>query len=105
VPPSPPPARAPVAALPEPVWPLIESGTVKPVIDRVLPLGAAPEAHRLMESSTHVGKVPLQVCAGVRQWFVGVQPVVADGGAEMCRAAVRLVAQTSTTVSFGWVFF
>jgi NADPH:quinone reductase-like Zn-dependent oxidoreductase len=50
-----------VAAVREHVWPLIENGTVKPVIDRVLPIEAAPEAHRLMESSTHIGKILLQL--------------------------------------------
>jgi putative PIG3 family NAD(P)H quinone oxidoreductase len=50
-----------VASVREHVWPLIESGVVKPVIDRVLPLADAGEAHRLMESSTHIGKILLQV--------------------------------------------
>ncbi len=39
------------------VWPLIEAGTVRPVIDRVLTLDDATEAHRLVESSEHIGKV------------------------------------------------
>ena len=43
------------------VWPLIESGAVRPVIDRVLTLGDAAEAHRLMESSEHIGKILLRV--------------------------------------------
>jgi NADPH:quinone reductase-like Zn-dependent oxidoreductase len=34
---------------------------VKPVVDRVLPLAEAPEAHRLMESGTHIGKILLRV--------------------------------------------
>ncbi len=41
------------------VWPLIESGKVKPVIHQVFPAGQAAEAHALMESSTHVGKIVL----------------------------------------------
>ncbi len=41
------------------VWPAIESGDVSPVIDRVLPLDAVADAHRLMESSEHVGKILL----------------------------------------------
>ncbi|MDT7539595.1 MAG: hypothetical protein QOI82_3180 [Actinomycetota bacterium] len=41
------------------VWPAIESGEVQPVIDRVLPLDAVVEAHQLMESSSHVGKILL----------------------------------------------
>jgi putative PIG3 family NAD(P)H quinone oxidoreductase len=43
------------------VWPQLESGAVKPVIDRVLSLDDAAEAHRLMESSEHIGKVLLRV--------------------------------------------
>jgi putative PIG3 family NAD(P)H quinone oxidoreductase len=42
------------------VWPLIESGQVRPIIDRVLPLADAAEAHRLLESSEHIGKVLLR---------------------------------------------
>jgi putative PIG3 family NAD(P)H quinone oxidoreductase len=43
------------------VWPLIESGAVHPVIDRILTLDDAAEAHRLVESSEHIGKVLLRV--------------------------------------------
>ena len=43
----------------ENVWPLIESGQVRPVIDRVLPLDRAADAHRVVEASEHVGKVLL----------------------------------------------
>ena len=43
------------------VWPLIESGDVAPVIDRILPLDDAAAAHQLVESSQHIGKVVLQV--------------------------------------------
>lgn len=43
------------------VWPMIESGAVRPVIDRVLALEDAAEAHRLVESSEHIGKVLLRV--------------------------------------------
>jgi putative PIG3 family NAD(P)H quinone oxidoreductase len=46
-----------VAAVLAGVWPAIESGDVQPVIDRVLPLGDVAEAHRLMESSEHIGKI------------------------------------------------
>ncbi|KAF4529838.1 hypothetical protein B566_EDAN018333 [Ephemera danica] len=42
------------------VWPLIEAGRVKPVIHAVFPAAAAAQAHALMESSTHVGKIVLQ---------------------------------------------
>ncbi len=43
------------------VWPMIEAGTVRPIIDRVLTLDDAPEAHRLIDSSEHIGKVLLRV--------------------------------------------
>jgi putative PIG3 family NAD(P)H quinone oxidoreductase len=43
------------------VWPLLESGAVKPVIDRVFPLTEAAEAHRYMESGSHIGKIVLAV--------------------------------------------
>jgi len=45
----------------EHVWPLIEAGKIKPVIYKTFPLEGAAEAHALMESSTHVGKIVLQV--------------------------------------------
>ncbi len=41
------------------VWPLLEAGRVKPVIHQVFPAARAAEAHALMESSTHVGKIVL----------------------------------------------
>ena len=43
------------------VWPLLETGTIRPVIDTVLPLEQAAQAHRRMESSHHVGKIVLEV--------------------------------------------
>ena len=43
------------------VWPLIESGQVTPVIHATFPLAQAAEAHRLMESGSHIGKIILQV--------------------------------------------
>jgi NADPH2:quinone reductase len=43
----------------ERVWPLLEQGKVKPVIYRTFPLAQAAQAHVLMESSTHVGKIML----------------------------------------------
>lgn len=47
--------------LQEKVWPLIEEGKIKPVIFKTFPLEQAAQAHALMESSTHVGKIMLQV--------------------------------------------
>lgn len=41
-------------------WPLISRGGVKPVVYRVLPLSAAAEAQRIMESSEHIGKILLR---------------------------------------------
>ncbi len=45
----------------ERVWPLLAAGTIRPVIYKTFPLSAAAEAHALMESSTHVGKIMLDV--------------------------------------------
>ena len=42
------------------VWPAVASGAVRPVVDRVLPLDEAAQAHRLMESSRHIGKIVLR---------------------------------------------
>jgi len=41
------------------VWPLLEAGTVKPIIHATFPLRDAAEAHRVMESSVHTGKLLL----------------------------------------------
>jgi len=46
-------------ALEEKVWPLIASGQVSPLIHATFPLEQAVEAHRLMESSAHLGKIVL----------------------------------------------
>ena len=43
------------------VWPEVEQGLLKPVIDSVFPLEQAAEAHRRMESGDHVGKIVLTV--------------------------------------------
>lgn len=48
-----------VAAVRENVWPVIESGRVRPIVDRTLPLHDAAEAHRVVERSEHFGKVVL----------------------------------------------
>ena len=54
--------KAAVAAqLREKVWPLIEAGRIKPVIFRTFALADAAQAHALMETSTHVGKIMLTV--------------------------------------------
>ncbi len=45
----------------EKVWPLIELGKIKPVIFKTFPLEQAAQAHALMETSTHVGKIMLRV--------------------------------------------
>jgi NADPH2:quinone reductase len=43
------------------VWPVLEAGRCAPVIHQVFPLGEAAAAHRLMESSAHIGKIMLRV--------------------------------------------
>ncbi|MBB5634155.1 putative PIG3 family NAD(P)H quinone oxidoreductase [Pedobacter cryoconitis] len=43
------------------IWPLITAGKIKPVIYKVFPLVQAADAQRLMESSTHIGKIILKV--------------------------------------------
>ena len=49
------------AAVRREVWPLLESGAVKPVVFRTFPLRQAADAHRLMESSAHIGKIVLTI--------------------------------------------
>jgi NADPH2:quinone reductase len=51
------------AALREKVWPVLDAGRCGPVIHQVFPLAEAAAAHALMESSTHIGKIMLQVAA------------------------------------------
>lgn len=46
-------------ALKAKVWPLLDHGKIKPVIDSTFPLGDASKAHARMESSAHVGKIVL----------------------------------------------
>ncbi|WP_370682592.1 NAD(P)H-quinone oxidoreductase [Comamonas sp. GB3 AK4-5] len=50
-----------VAALRQEVWPLLSQGQVRPVIHQVFELADVAEAHRLMESSSHIGKIMLSV--------------------------------------------
>lgn len=52
------------AALEAQVWPWLEAGEVRPQIHRTFPLAQASDAHRLMESSAHIGKIVLTVDAG-----------------------------------------
>jgi putative PIG3 family NAD(P)H quinone oxidoreductase len=44
----------------EQVWPLIEAGKIKPLLSTTFPLAQAADAHRLMESATHIGKIILE---------------------------------------------
>lgn len=54
--------KARIAAnLREHVWPLLETKAIRPVVYRSFPLAMAADAHRLMESSEHVGKIVLEV--------------------------------------------
>ncbi|MET7639405.1 NAD(P)H-quinone oxidoreductase [Streptomyces sp. NPDC005438] len=48
-----------VAEVREKVWPMLADGRVRPVVDRVLPMWEAAQAHRILEESGHVGKVVL----------------------------------------------
>jgi putative PIG3 family NAD(P)H quinone oxidoreductase len=48
-----------VRGVQEEIWPLVESGQVGPVIDTVLPMSEAAQAHRIMASSSHIGKIVL----------------------------------------------
>lgn len=46
------------------VWPLLDSGKLRPQIDTVFELGDAMAAHERMESSVHMGKIMLRVNSG-----------------------------------------
>lgn len=43
------------------VWPMVESGAVAPVVDQVLPMSEAADAHRIVEAGGHLGKVVLAI--------------------------------------------
>lgn len=43
------------------VWPVLDAGRCAPIIHEVLPLSEAAQAHRLMESSDHIGKIVLRI--------------------------------------------
>ena len=47
-------------ALRKKVWPLMDLGTIRPIIHQTFPLEKAADAHRLMESSNHIGKILLK---------------------------------------------
>jgi NADPH:quinone reductase-like Zn-dependent oxidoreductase len=49
-----------VAAVADSVWPLVDTGALRPVIYQELPMARADEAHRLMTASTHTGKIVLR---------------------------------------------
>jgi putative PIG3 family NAD(P)H quinone oxidoreductase len=49
------------AALKQQVWPILDQGKIRPQIYRTFPLAQAAEAHRLMESSVHIGKIVLTI--------------------------------------------
>ncbi|WP_066944698.1 NAD(P)H-quinone oxidoreductase [Streptomyces lushanensis] len=55
-----------VAAVREHVWPLIDNGDIRPVVDRTMTMPEAAEAHRVLDSGTHVGKVLLLTPTGGR---------------------------------------
>jgi NADPH2:quinone reductase len=52
------------AALLENAWPLVEAGKVRPVIHATFPLEKAAEAHALMDSGAHIGKIVLTIQDG-----------------------------------------
>jgi putative PIG3 family NAD(P)H quinone oxidoreductase len=53
-----------VAAVEASVWPLVGDGQIQPVIETTFPLTDAPEAHRLLETGGHVGKILLHTHPG-----------------------------------------
>jgi NADPH2:quinone reductase len=69
------------AALRQNVWPLLEAGKCKPQIYRVFPLASAAEAHALMESSEHIGKIMLQVGEPAERSALHPPPGAESGGA------------------------
>jgi putative PIG3 family NAD(P)H quinone oxidoreductase len=60
------------------VWPLFESGVVKPVIHAQFPLERAADAHRMMEESQHVGKIVLTVSAPSQTTPVRSEPLQSE---------------------------
>ena len=47
----------------EHLWPFVDSGRIRPIVDRVYPMEEVAEAHRRMESSQHIGKIVLRMGA------------------------------------------
>ncbi len=45
------------------LWPLLDSGRIRPIVDRVYPMEEVADAHRRMESSRHIGKIVLRIGA------------------------------------------
>ena len=43
------------------VWPFVQEGTIRPVVDRVFPLADVHLAHQYMESGGHIGKILLEI--------------------------------------------
>jgi NADPH:quinone reductase-like Zn-dependent oxidoreductase len=43
------------------VWPLVDDGALRPVMDKAFPLREAAAAHRRMEAGEHIGKIVLEV--------------------------------------------
>jgi NADPH:quinone reductase len=50
--------------LQEKVWPILSQGRARPIIHQVFDLDQAVQAHQLMESSAHIGKIMLKVSGG-----------------------------------------
>lgn len=48
-----------VAGVVDDLWPLVEAGKIKPIVDRVIPMSDAKAAHERLEGSTHIGKIIL----------------------------------------------
>ena len=50
-------------SLRENVWPMLDQGRCQPVIHKIFPFNEVNEAHRLMESSQHIGKIIIKICS------------------------------------------
>ena len=65
--------RALAAEVERNVWPLIEAGKFRANVFKIFRLEEAADAHRLMESSHHIGKIVLSVVEGIGVMEFGVQ--------------------------------